>query len=135
MRRVVKTRKKNLRQVAFTRFMFVVAIFVLWIGGIGARLVNLQVTQHAWLKERALDIRQDKKETQMLRGTIFDRNERVLAMSLRVKTLYADPTEMADTDAAAKTIAKALKLDAKLIASQLRQARESKKRFVPIAKK
>jgi cell division protein FtsI (penicillin-binding protein 3) len=135
MRRVAKTKKKNLRQVAFTRFMFVVAIFVLWIGGIGARLVNLQVTQHAWLKERAIDIRQDKKETQMLRGTIFDRNERALAMSLRVKTLYADPTEMADTDAAAKTIAKTLKLDAKQLAIQLRQAKESKKRFVPIAKK
>src|SRR5881392_2344834 len=103
MKRVVKAKKKNLRQVAFTRFMFVVAIFILWIGGIGARLVNLQITQHAWLKERAIDNRQDIKKTKMLRGTIFDRNERALAMSLRVKTLYADPTEMSDTDAAAKT--------------------------------
>ena len=134
MRRSKKT-KKNLRQVAFTRFMFVVAFFVLWIGGISARLVNLQVTQHAWLKEKATDIRQDVKQTRMLRGTIFDRNERTLAMSLRVKTLYADPSEIEDTAAAAKVIAKALKLDANQLANQLRQGKEANKRFVPIAKK
>src|SRR4051794_15515993 len=135
MKRPKRTKKRDLRQVAFTRFMLVVAIFVIWIGGISVRLVNLQVTQHAWLKEKAQDIRQDVKQTKMLRGTIFDRNERALAMSLRVKTLYADPTEMPDTDAAAKTIAKALKVDAKQLATQLRQAKEKDKRFVPIAKK
>lgn len=128
-------KKKNLRQVAFTRFMLVVAIFVLWIGGIGARLVNLQISQHAWLRERALDIRQDVKQTRMLRGTIFDRNERALAMSLHVKTLYADATEITDVAAAAKSIAKALNLNANQISNQLRQAKEAKKRFVPIAKK
>ncbi len=134
MKRSKKT-KKDLRQVAFTRFMFVVAFFVLWIGGISARLVNLQVTQHAWLKDKATDIRRDVKQTRTLRGTIFDRNERTLAMSLRVKTLYADPTEIEDTNAAAKVIAKALKLDANQLANQLRQGKEANKRFVTLAKK
>lgn len=134
MRRSKKT-KKNLRQIAFTRFMFVVAFFVLWIGGISARLVNLQVTQHAWLKEKAIDIRQDVKQSRMLRGTIYDRNERTLAMSLRVKTLYADTTEIDDTNTAAKTIAKALKLDTNQVANQLRQGKAANKRFVPLAKK
>ena len=135
MRRIKKTKKKNLRQVAFTRFMLVVAVFVLWIGGISVRLVNLQITQHAWLKEKALDIRQEVKQTRTLRGTIFDRNERTLAMSLPVKTLYADPSELADTDAAAKIIAKTLKLDANQLGKQLRQGKQGNKRFVPIAKK
>ncbi len=115
--------------------MLVVAVFVLWIGGIGARLVNLQITQHAWLKERAVDIRQDVKQTRMLRGTIYDRNDRALAMSLRVKTLYADTTEMADTAAAAKSIAKALNLNVNQLANQLKQGKEANKRFVPVAKK
>ncbi len=134
MRRSKKT-KKDLRQVAFTRFMFVVAFFVLWIGGISARLVNLQVTQHAWLKDKALDVRQDVKQTRMLRGTIYDRNDRALAMSLSVKTLYADPHEIEDTNAAAKIIAKALKLDANQVANQLKQGKEANKRFVPLGKK
>jgi cell division protein FtsI (penicillin-binding protein 3) len=135
MKRTRRPKKKNLRQVAFTRFMFVVAIFVIWIGGISVRLVNLQVTQHAWLKERALDIRQDVKQTRALRGTIYDRNERALAMSLPVKTLFADPTEITDVNAAAVQIAKTLKLDAKQLALTLSQAKDAGKRYVPIARK
>lgn len=122
-------------QVAYVRFMLVVGVFALWIGGIGVRLVHLQVTQHDWLKERAVAMRQDVKQTKMLRGTVFDRNGRALAMSLRVKTLYADPVEMADTEDAAKNIARVLKVDAGPIAAQLREAKAEKKRFVPIARK
>lgn len=135
MKRSPKSRKKNLRQVAFTRFMLIVAVFVLWIGGISVRLFQLQVTQHAALKAKAVDLRQDVKHDRMLRGTIYDRNERALAMSLPVKTLYANPSEIADTDAAAKTIAKALKLDAVQLAAQLRQGKEGNKKYVAIAKK
>lgn len=135
MKGPTRTKQKNLRQVAFTRFMLVVALFVLWIGGISVRLVHLQVTQHAWLKEKAIDLRQDVKHTRMLRGTIFDRNERALAMSLRVKTLYADPSEITDPDATARIVSKVLKLDATQVANQIRQAKEAHKRFVAIAKK
>jgi cell division protein FtsI (penicillin-binding protein 3) len=115
--------------------MLVVAFFVLWIGGISVRLVHLQVTQHSWLRERAVDLRQDVKQTRMLRGTIFDRNERALAMSLRVKTLYADPSEIDNIDETAKTLAKTLRLDAGQITSQLRQGKEANKRFIPLIKK
>ncbi len=124
-----------MRQIAFTRFMLIVAVFVLWIGGIGVRLFHLQVTQQAWLRERALDLRQDIKKDRMLRGTIYDRNQRALAMSLPVKTLYANPSEITDIDTAAKTIAKTLKLDANQIASQLRQGKEANKKYIVLAKK
>ena len=130
-----RAKKKNWRQVAFTRFMLVVAVFILWIGGISVRLVHLQVTQHDWLRERALDVRQDIKQTRALRGSIFDRNERTLAMSVRVKTLYADTTEIIDTNATAKTVAKVLNVDAKQLANQLKQGKEANRRFVPLAKK
>lgn len=135
MKRQKGTKKRNMRQVAFTRFMLVVAFFVLWIGGISVRLVHLQVNQHSWLKDKALETRQAIKQTRMLRGTIMDRNERKLAMSLPVKTLFADPVEIEDTDAAAKDIAAAVKLDARELSQQLREAKEAKKRFVAIVKK
>lgn len=115
--------------------MLVVAFFALWIAGISARLVHLQITQHAWLKERAVDLRQDVKQARTLRGSIFDRNERTLAMSLPVKTLYADATEIGDVASAAREIAKVLKLDGPTLAMQLKQAKEDKKRFVPLARK
>lgn len=115
--------------------MLVVAVFILWIGGISVRLVHLQVTQHEWLRTRALDVRQDIKQSRALRGSIFDRNERTLAMSVRVKTLYADTTEITDIAATAKAVAKALDLDTRQLVAQLKQGKEANKRFVPLAKK
>lgn len=129
-----KTKTTNLRQTAFTRFTFIVAVLVLWMGGIGVRLVHLQVTKHEWLRERAEGQRQDVKRSKSPRGTIFDRNERALAMSVRVKTLYADPTKIEDVKAAAKTIAKALNIKEAELTKQLVEGKADEKRFMPLAK-
>jgi cell division protein FtsI (penicillin-binding protein 3) len=121
--------------MVFTRFMFIVAFFAIWMLGISVRLVHLQVTQHEWLKKQAGIQRTDKKTTKMLRGTIYDRDEHALAMSEHVETLYADATEIDDTDKTAKTLAKLLKLDGATLAKQLAEAKASKKHFLPVLKK
>lgn len=133
----IARRKKgnSSRQTAHIRFMLIVAVFVLWIGGISVRLVHLQVTQHAWLKGQAENVRKKVQHSKFLRGTILDRNNRTLAMSVSVQTLYADPQEIADTDATAKALAKTLKLDPIGLSEQLRQAKEAKKHYVPLIKK
>src|SRR5687767_6254611 len=133
-RRARRKKKVNLKQTAFTRFMLIIAVFVLWIGGISARLVHLQVQQHEWLKEQAQGRRQDVKRSKLLRGTIFDRNGRALAISINVKTLYADATAIADVKAAAKAVAKALNLNETKLAQQLSDAKADERKFVPIAK-
>jgi len=130
-----RRKKKNLKQVAFTRFMFVVAFFVLWMGGITVRLVHLQVTQHSWHREQSQSRRENIRKTRMLRGSIFDRNERALAISVRVKTLYADPKEVIDADKTGLAIAKALKSDAKSIIAQIKEGQASNRRYLPLAKK
>jgi cell division protein FtsI (penicillin-binding protein 3) len=130
-----KAKKKNLKQVAFTRFMLVVAFFVLWMGGISVRLVHLQVTQHDWHKRESQRRRENVKQVQMLRGTIYDRNERALAMSVRVKTLFADAKEISDPDATARAVAKALGVDAKPLIAQLQEAKAANRRFLPLVKK
>jgi len=135
MRKVKKAKRKDMQQIAFTRFMIVVAAFVLWIGGISVRLVHLQVTQHDDLRAKAEGLRTNVKQTRALRGTIYDRNERALAMSVPVKTLYADTTEIVDADATAKAISKVIKVDVPTLKLQLTQAKESNNRFFPIAKK
>lgn len=122
-------------QTAFTRFMLIVAFFVLWIGGIGARLVHLQITQHEFLRDRALSQRRDKTREKQLRGTIYDRSDRALAMSLKVKSLYADPQEIEDIDGTAKDVAKALKVKPNDIAAKIKDARQANKRFVVLAPK
>lgn len=122
-------------QTLFTRFMLVVAFFVFWIGGIGVRLVHLQISQHETLRGKALSQRRDNVKEKQLRGTIYDRTERALAMSVNVKSLYADPAEIENVEAAAKDISKALKLKNSEVLKSLTEAKENGKRFVWLARK
>jgi cell division protein FtsI/penicillin-binding protein 2 len=136
MKRAKKiTKAKNPAQTAFTRFMLVVAFFILWIGAIGVRLVHLQVNQSEWLRERAQDQRRDELKSRMLRGTIYDRSERALAMSVKVKSLYADPREIEDVEATARDVAAALKIKPDQLLKDLREGKEANKRFVWLAQK
>lgn len=129
-----KSKKVNTRQQAFNRFMLIVAVLVLWIGGIGARLVYLQVNQHDWLKDRAENQRLEIKRSKMPRGTIYDRDGRVLAMSVTVKTLYADATQVEDVAAAAKSVAKATGGNQKELHKLLSEGKESDRKFVPLVR-
>jgi cell division protein FtsI/penicillin-binding protein 2 len=133
-RQTKKSKKQNHRQIAFTRFMIVIAVFVVWIGGISARLVHLQVNQHEWLSAKARGQRIDLKKSRMPRGTIFDRNQSILAMSIKVKTLYANPMEIDDLDSAAKVVGKALGVNEKQLLRQLKDAKEDERKFVMLAK-
>ena len=134
-RQTKKTKVKNPMQIAFTRFMLIVAFFILWIGGIGVRLVHLQVNQHETLRDKAQNQRRDQIKSKQLRGTIYDRNERPLAMSVKVKSLYADPREIEDVEATAKEVAAALKVKPNEILKNLKEGKESGKRFVWLGRK
>lgn len=122
-------------QTAFTRFMLIVAFFVFWIGGIGARLVYLQINQHEDYRAKALNQRRDLIKEKQLRGTIYDRNNRALAMSVNVKSLTANPSEIEDVEGAAKEIAKALKIKPNDIIKVLKDGKENNKKFVWLARK
>ena len=135
MANLAKKSKKNPKQIAFTRFMLIVAFFVLWIGGIGARLVHLQINQHEDLRGKALNQRRDKFTEKQLRGTIYDRDDHPLAMSVKVKSLVADPSEIENIDSTAKQIAKVLNVKPELILKPLKEGKERNKRFVFLARK
>src|SRR6185369_8641937 len=124
-----KRKPTDPKRLLFTRFMLIVAVFILWIGGIGVRLVHLQVNQHEYLLAKARAQRTDVKKSKMMRGTIFDRNGSLLAISERVKTLVANPMEIEDVKVAAREIAKATGLDAKKLLSQLTEAKSTEKQY------
>jgi cell division protein FtsI/penicillin-binding protein 2 len=128
-------RKKNPMQTAFTRFMLIVAFFIVWIGAIGVRLVHLQVNQSEWLRDKAQNQRRDQIKTKMLRGTIFDRSDRALAMSVKTKSLFADPAEIEDVEATANKVAAALKVKPSDVFRELQTAKQNNKRFVWLARK
>ena len=115
--------------------MLIVAFFILWIGAIGVRLVHLQINQSEWLRDRAQNQRRDELKSKMLRGTIYDRTDRALAMSVKVKSLYADPKEIEDIEGTAQAVAAALKIKPDVILKDLREGKETNKRFVWLAQK
>src|SRR6476469_3236927 len=125
----------DLKKLLFTRFMLIVAVFILWIGGIGVRLVHLQVNQHTYLLGKARSQSFYNQRTKQLRGTIYDRNGAVLAMSVEVKTLFANPTEIDDVPKAAADIAKAVHMDSKQLLAKLTAAKSDDKSYLPVAKK
>lgn len=130
-----KSVKKNTMQTVFTRFMFVVAILILWIGAIGVRLVHLQINESEWLRDKAQSQRRDLLNSKMLRGTIYDRANRTLAMSVKVKSLYANPLEIEDLQETAGEVAKILKADKKEILEILQDGKEKNKQFVWLERK
>jgi cell division protein FtsI (penicillin-binding protein 3) len=77
----------------------------LWGTVIGARLYFLQVVQSGLYRERADDQQQKIIKIAPPRGTIFDTNGSALAVSVRFKTIFAVPKEIADVGATAAALA------------------------------
>jgi len=65
----------------------------------------LQIVRHREFVERAAKQQQRTFEVAPRRGVLYDRNLRELAMTVLADSIYADPTEIADKPAAARTLA------------------------------
>ena len=88
--------------------MTAAALFVLWTAGIQARLVYLQVIEHADMQARA-----DRQHMRTItapakRGEIVDRNGHMLAYSVDADSVFADPSEIENPDKVAQLVCGAL---------------------------
>ncbi|MDA1183913.1 MAG: penicillin-binding protein [Acidobacteria bacterium] len=90
------------------RLIVAVSVLAIWSSAIEARLVYLQIGQHAELTERAERQQLRTVETTARRGDILDRNGRVLAYSVEADSIYAVPTEIDNPAAAAAALCLAL---------------------------
>jgi cell division protein FtsI/penicillin-binding protein 2 len=96
------------REVVRRRVVVASCLFAAWIVAIEAKLVQLQVLQHAELVERAGSQQRRTVEVHSKRGEILDRNGSVLAYSVDADTIYAVPAEIDDPAAAARALCGAL---------------------------
>ena len=93
----------------FSRTTFkLVAIFVFFTCCVVARLVWLQVVDAQRLTHMAQTQRTNVVKLFARRGTIYDRNGNVLAISRECKTLYCNPQQVKDPSGAAHIIADVL---------------------------
>jgi len=78
------------------RVIVAAALFGLWTAGIEARLVYLQIIDHAELAARADRQQQRTTVAPAKRGEIVDRRGHVLAYSVDADSIYAVPAEIED---------------------------------------
>jgi cell division protein FtsI (penicillin-binding protein 3) len=94
-----------------TRLLFLAAAALLWAIVVLCRLVQLQVVSHKTYKELA-----DHQQNHILRvdaprGSVFDREGHVLAMSVPADSVAIDPLLVPDRPLAASILARALGVD------------------------
>lgn len=86
-----KPSRMMLRRTLFLMLCFGILVFVV----IGIRLFKLQIVDHEFYEEMAIDQQLRSTEIVAHRGTIYDRNGNVLAMSATADTIYISPIEIA----------------------------------------
>ena len=96
------------RPILKRRVAFVSVLIGLWVAGIEARLVYLQVYDRADLAARAERQQERTPPSPARRGDILDRRGRVLATSVDADTIYAVPTEISNPADVSKKICDAL---------------------------
>jgi cell division protein FtsI (penicillin-binding protein 3) len=103
----------------------------LWVLAIVGRLVYLQTAARPSLQERAELQHQQSMKVDPIRGTIFDRNGRALAVSAEVESVYAVPANIEDAEKVARSLASCLGGNPAKLAKGL----TSGKRFVWVKRK
>jgi cell division protein FtsI (penicillin-binding protein 3) len=111
--RAIRSRVSTPRTVPLkrTRFWLICLFFFLWACVIAGRLFWLQVVRHQDYVERAEKQQERTFEVAPRRGVLYDRNLHELAMTVLVDSIYADPSEMDDKPAAARTLASLTHVD------------------------
>ena len=94
-----------------TRFWLVCLLFLCWALLIAFRLFWLQVVRHQEFMERAEKQQQRTFEVAPRRGILYDRNQRELAITVQVDSIFAVPGEIGDKQAAASALAAVVHTD------------------------
>src|SRR6476659_3403151 len=97
-------------RVMLKRRVLVVAILLgLWVAGIEARLVFLQVISRAEMVKLAERQQNRTQEAPAKRGDILDRRGRILATSVDTDSIYAVPNEIRDAAGVAARLCRAFR--------------------------
>ncbi|MFZ0641398.1 MAG: penicillin-binding protein [Candidatus Acidiferrales bacterium] len=113
------------------RLFVVFGLALIWMLAVVARLSYLQLFRYREYLERANRQQERIIEVSPMRGPIYDRNGRELAMSIPVDSCFADPAEITDPGMVARLLSHVLGTSADEIQQKLAESRS----FVWIARK
>jgi cell division protein FtsI (penicillin-binding protein 3) len=106
-----------------------------WVALIVARLVQLQIIQHAEYKKLAQQQQEKTLELAAPRGMILDRNGQRLAISLPAESVCIDPLRVPDLAFAADILSKTLSVDSTDLLVRMKAAAGAKHGFVWVKRK
>jgi len=106
----------------YRRLALMALLLLIAFAGLGYRLVDLQVLRHEDLSREAADTRERTIIHASRRGDILDARGNVLATTLFVKTVFADPSLIGTNQAmVARTLAPLLKMNEAELGQKLRR--------------
>lgn len=113
------------------RLLVIFGFALVWMLAVVVRLSYLQLFRYREYLERANRQQERIIEVSPMRGPIYDRNGRELAMSIPVDSCFADPAEITDPDMVARLLSRILGMSSDEIEQKLAESRS----FVWIARK
>jgi len=124
-------RASLLRNSSAVNRMTVLAVaLMLWACGIFAKLVSLQVVQHAKYSAIARSQQEHLVDIPAPRGTILDRNGQPLAISVPVASVSVNPQQIQNLRVATEVLGNTLNLDQRVLSSRLEWGRQHHKGFL-----
>lgn len=125
-----RVREQSRTSSSVNRLTLITLVLFFWAVGIFAKLVSLQVMQHA--KYAAIAHHQQENEIALHapRGTIFDRNGRPLAISVPVASVSVNPLQIKNLKVATEVLGNTLNLDQQVLLNRLEWSVDHKKGFM-----
>lgn len=104
------------------RWLLIWAVAVVWTFAILARLGYLQLFRYGDYFSKAQHQQERVFEISPMRGTIYDRNGRELAVSLPMESCFADPAEITDPSMVAGLLSRVLGVSSDDLEAKIREA-------------
>src|ERR1700733_8446995 len=105
------------------RWLAVWALAVVWMAVVLARLSYLQLFCYSEYLAKAQHQQQRIFEISPMRGTIYDRKGRELAVSLPMDSVFGDPAEITDAGMVARLLSRVIDVSAEDLETKIRGTR------------
>src|SRR6476661_10307204 len=114
------------------RLTWLMGVVLVWAAFITVRLVMLQVVHHSDYLRAARKAQEIEVKVPAIRGSIYDRNMRLLVSSTRLDTVFVNPLEVPHVGVAAEILSRILNLDREELRKRLNAAVEKEQGYLVI---
>ncbi len=115
------------------RARWLLRLLILWGLAVVAKLFYIQIVRHDQYAELAEQQQTRLVEIPAHRGTIYDRNGHVLAISVPVETVIVNPAQLPNVEVAAALLAEILNMDQNKLFNELKTKAEEKRGYYKVA--